>query len=70
MTIVIGEKYRTGPNSKYNKEEWGFTAKEQGGGRWMKVTKRKYQESCGEGILSNHSLAEGRPGGHTSPGGL
>lgn len=35
---------RTGLDSKYNREKWGFIGKEQMEGSGWKVTKRKYQE--------------------------
>lgn len=30
---------KTGLNSDYNKEKWGFTAKEQDGGLWIDILK-------------------------------
>lgn len=46
--MTIGEKrhqYRTGLSSKYNKDNWGFIAKEQGACQWMK----NYEEE-GSGV--------------------
>lgn len=34
---------KDGLSSKYSKEKWEFTAKEQGGGLWIKNAERKHK---------------------------
>lgn len=62
--IVRGGKrpqYRTKAQFKYSVGKWRFIAKEQDGGQWMEITKRKYQ---GNGdFWPNKILAEDSPGG-------
>lgn len=39
---VLQQERESALNSKYSLSKWEFIAKEQGGGQWMEVTKRKH----------------------------